>query len=72
MIDWLRDPFWHDATCKLPGVLATTGTPTGQEIPLLDTRNYQHALPRYLLAPEVAALLHYLPDWPQHALINLL
>lgn len=66
------------------GGLATTGTPTGQETPLLDTRDYQHALalrkmalvydelPRYLLAPEVAALLHYLPDWPQHALINLL
>ncbi|OAT15519.1 resolvase [Buttiauxella gaviniae ATCC 51604] len=22
-------------------------------------------LPKYLLAPEVAALLHYLPDWTQ-------
>lgn len=64
--------------------LATTGTPTGQVIPLLAPGDYQHALalrkmalvydelPRYLLAPEVAALLHYLPDWPQHALINLL
>lgn len=29
-------------------------------------------LPRYLLAPEVAALLHYLPDWVQHGLINTL
>jgi integrase len=29
-------------------------------------------LPRYLLAPEVAALLHFLPDWSQHALINVL
>ncbi|HFV9295674.1 TPA: tyrosine-type recombinase/integrase [Serratia fonticola] len=64
--------------------LVTTGTPTGQATPLLASENYQHALalrkmalvyeelPRYLLAPEVAALLHYLPDWPQHALINLL
>lgn len=64
--------------------LVTTGTPTGQATPLLAPENYQHALalrkmalvydelPRYLLAPEVAALLHYLPDWPQHALINLL
>ncbi|WP_411706382.1 tyrosine-type recombinase/integrase [Edaphovirga cremea] len=64
--------------------LATTGTPTGQVTPMLATGDYQRALalrkmalvydelPRYLLAPEVAALLHYLPDWPQHALINLL
>ena len=64
--------------------LVSTGTPTGQATPLLAPENYQHALalrkmalvydelPRYLLAPEVAALLHYLPDWPQHALINLL
>lgn len=29
-------------------------------------------LPRYLLAPEVAALLHYLPDWSQHTLVNTL
>ncbi len=34
-------------------------------------RNYT-ALPRYLLAPEVAALLYYLPDWSQHAFINTL
>ena len=29
-------------------------------------------LPRYLLAPEIAALLHHVPDWTQHALINTL
>lgn len=29
-------------------------------------------LPRYLLAPEVAALLHYVPNWSRHALINLM
>lgn len=29
-------------------------------------------LPRYLLAPEVAALLHHIPDWTQHALVNTL
>lgn len=29
-------------------------------------------LPRYLLLPEVSALLHYLPDWSQHALISTL
>lgn len=51
---------------------------------MLTTGGYQRALalrkmalvydelPRYLLVPEVSALLHYLPDWSQHALINLL
>lgn len=29
-------------------------------------------LPRYLLAPEVTGLLHHIPDWTQHALINTL
>lgn len=29
-------------------------------------------LPRYLLLPEVSALLHYLPDWSQHALVSTL
>lgn len=29
-------------------------------------------LPRYLLAPEIAALLHHVADWTQHALVNTL
>jgi hypothetical protein len=29
-------------------------------------------LPRYLLASKVAALLHHIPDWAQHALVNTL
>ncbi|WP_336222941.1 tyrosine-type recombinase/integrase [Enterobacter kobei] len=29
-------------------------------------------MPKYLLAPEVAGLLHFLPDWNQHAFINTL
>ncbi len=29
-------------------------------------------LPRYLLAPEVTGLLHHVPDWTQHALVNTL
>lgn len=29
-------------------------------------------LPRYLLAPEIAGLLHHVPDWTQHALVNTL
>ncbi|WP_419793272.1 tyrosine-type recombinase/integrase (plasmid) [Serratia fonticola] len=64
--------------------MMTTGISVGQESPMLTTGGYQRALalrkmalvydelPRYLLVPEVSALLHYLPDWSQHALINLL
>lgn len=64
--------------------LVTVGVPATPVSPMLESHHYQRALalrqmalvydelPRYLLAPEVAALLHYLPDWPQHALINLL
>ncbi|RRW59572.1 phage integrase family protein [Pantoea dispersa] len=29
-------------------------------------------LPRYLLAPEITGLLHHVPDWTQHALVNTL
>jgi len=29
-------------------------------------------LPRYLLVPEVTGLLHHIPDWTQHALVNTL
>lgn len=29
-------------------------------------------LPKYLLAPEVAAQLHYVEEWSQHAFVNLL
>ncbi|CAI2040890.1 Tyrosine recombinase XerD [Serratia fonticola] len=64
--------------------LARVGAPAGDSPPMLAPHDYQRALslrqmamtydelPRYLLAPEVAALLHFLPDWTQHALINLL
>ncbi|EPA7974735.1 TPA: hypothetical protein ACP495_001324 [Klebsiella pneumoniae] len=29
-------------------------------------------LPKYMLAPEVAGLLHYVPDGSQHAFFNTL
>ncbi|RLM11774.1 resolvase [Gibbsiella quercinecans] len=57
---------------------------TGQSSPMIATQDYQRALelrqmamtyddlPRYLLAPEIAAVLHYIEDWYQHAFINLL
>lgn len=34
-------------------------------------RNYTE-LPKYLLAPEVAGLLYYVPDWSQHVFFKIL
>jgi integrase len=44
----------------------------GRAIALRRMALHYTELPRYLLAPEVAALIHYLPDWTQHGLINTL
>ncbi len=44
----------------------------GRALALREMARHYADLPRYLLAPEIAALLHYLPDWSQHALINTL
>lgn len=66
---------------SLPSVRLThPGTPAlmagvpdyGRALSLRRMALHYTELPRYLLAPEVAALLHYLPDWIQHGLINTL
>lgn len=44
----------------------------GRALSLREMARHYTELPKYLLAPEVSALLHYLPDWEQHALINTL
>lgn len=44
----------------------------GRALSLRAMARHYTELPRYLLAPEVAALLHFLPDWHQHAFINTL
>lgn len=44
----------------------------GRALALREMARHYTELPRYLLAPEVTALLHYLPDWSRHALINTL
>ncbi|MCP2006211.1 UNVERIFIED_ORG: integrase [Buttiauxella agrestis ATCC 33320] len=44
----------------------------GRAIALRRMALHYTELPKYLLAPEVAALLHYLPDWTQHGLVNTL
>ncbi|ELY4112149.1 tyrosine-type recombinase/integrase [Cronobacter turicensis] len=44
----------------------------GRALALRSMAMHYAELPRYLLAPEVTALLHYFPDWHQHGLINTL
>jgi integrase len=60
-----------------PVTLNTPAQPGGQPdygraIALRRMALHYTELPKYLLAPEVAALLHYLPDWTQHGLVNTL
>lgn len=55
-----------------------------RSLPMIAPQDYQRALelrqmamtyedlPKYLLAPEVAVLLHYIEHWYQHAFVNLL
>ncbi|MCV9905668.1 tyrosine-type recombinase/integrase [Leclercia adecarboxylata] len=44
----------------------------GRALSLREMARHYNEMPKYLLAPEVAGLLHYLPDWNQHAFINTL
>ncbi len=44
----------------------------GRALSLREMARHYTEMPKYLLAPEVAGLLHYLPDWNQHAFINTL
>lgn len=49
-----------------------SGPDYGRALALRRMATAYSELPRYLLAPEVAALLHFFPDWTQHALISTL
>ena len=48
------------------------GLDYGRALSLREMARHYTELPKYLLAPEVAALLHYVPDWSQHAFFNTL
>lgn len=39
---------------------------------LREMARHNTEFPKYLLAPEVAGLLHYVPDWSQHVFFNIL
>lgn len=56
----------------LPGPAVAAGFDYGRALSLREMARHYTEMPRYLLAPEVTALLHYLPDWNQHAFINTL
>lgn len=61
----------HPVTLNTPA--QPGGSPDyGRAIALRRMALHYTELPKYLLAPEVAALLHYLPDWTQHGLVNTL
>jgi len=61
----------HPVTMNVP--LQPGGQPDhGRAIALRRMAMHYTELPKYLLAPEVSALLHYLPDWTQHGLVNTL
>lgn len=58
-----------------PGLRPPSATPPfdyGRALSLRAMARHYAELPSYLLAPEIGALLHFLPDWHQHALINTL
>lgn len=52
--------------------LLPAGFDYGRALSLREMARHYTELPKYLLAPEISALLHYLPDWSQHAFINTL
>ncbi|MEN4559532.1 site-specific integrase [Pantoea agglomerans] len=62
---------------SLPSVNNQVGLPAaqpdfGRALALRSMAAAYTELPRYLLAPEVTGLLHHIPDWTQHALVNTL
>lgn len=56
--------------------LSAIGQPAGLDyrraLSLREMARHYTELPKYLLAPEVAGLLHYVPDWNQHGFMNTL
>lgn len=60
----------HSPALQVPGAAAPFDY--GRALSLREMARHYTEMPKYLLAPEVAGLLHYLPDWSQHAFINTL
>lgn len=65
-------PSYMPGSPALSVTAAPSGVDYGRALSLREMAGHYTELPKYLLAPEISALLHYLPEWGQHAFINTL
>lgn len=65
-------PSYLHTSPALQSSVLPAGFDYGRALSLREMARHYTEMPKYLLAPEVTALLHYLPDWSQHAFINTL
>lgn len=70
--DTMTLPSFINASPALPSTGQLAGQDYGRALSLREMARHYTELPKYLLAPEVAGLLHYVPDWSQHAFFNTL
>lgn len=62
-------PSFINASPALPATGQSAGTDYGRALSLREMARHYTELPKYLLAPEVAGLLHFVQDWGQHAFL---
>jgi integrase len=65
-------PSFIQTSPALPASALPGGFDYARALSLREMARHYTEMPKYLLAPEVTALLHFLPDWSQHAFINTL
>ena len=65
-------PSFINASPALPATGQPAGLDYGRALSLREMARHYTELPKYLLAPEVAGLLHFVQDWSQHAFFNTL
>ncbi|MFY7551369.1 phage integrase family protein [Enterobacter cloacae complex sp. BZL2001] len=65
-------PSFINASPALPATGQSAGLDYGRALSLREMARHYTELPKYLLAPEVAGLLHFVQDWGQHAFFNTL
>lgn len=70
--DSMNLPSYTPGSPALTMTSVPAGVDYGRALSLRKMASHYTELPKYLLAPEITALLHYLPDWHQHAFINTL
>ncbi|EBF8603505.1 MULTISPECIES: tyrosine-type recombinase/integrase [Enterobacteriaceae] len=65
-------PSFINVSPALPATGQPAGLDYGRALSLREMARHYTELPKYLLAPEVAGLLHFVQDWGQHAFFNTL